>query len=302
MTDRYDESNNRSDDREISLNHIKTVSNIRTDVGDFSELMSSIKQHGLMQPIGLWLKGKNEYVIVWGNRRLTAIRMLGWSKLIVGQHCVLLQAKDMTEDKYLIMNTIENIQRKEITPAELGKIVKELRSKHNMSYKEISARLSIGENKLRNAEELYHKVPAEFQDNVGYAQGNSDKKGKISADVMKKALAVPIPKAKQQTLFNAIKRENMSGDDIAMIRALVENGMKIEDAINERLNYRAVRLKFTVDKKTATQLETQMKKTMPFIIYDALQHKVNLPKKLFYMEKLGGGACQVGRMMLMVFS
>lgn len=272
----------------VDLNKISTKSNVRTEVGDMQELMTSIKQNGLLQPIGLWKKAADSYVIVWGNRRYTALRMLGHKFLEIGREAVLVDSKEMSEDKYLIMNTIENIQRKDVTPAELGRIVEELKKSFNMSYPEVASRLGVGMSKVNTAVALYKKIPANFQNSVGFVHGNTNT-GLISADAMKKALQVPIPKEKRQLLFNAIKRENMSADEVVVIRGLVENGMKIEDAIKTRLDYRAVRVKFTLVKKVATQLEVKHHKTISTLIYDAIRGKVKLPANLIYFEKAGGG-------------
>ncbi len=51
---------------DIPIEKIKSEKNIRTDIGDLASLMDSIKQYGIVQPIGCYLENGN-HVLVWGH-------------------------------------------------------------------------------------------------------------------------------------------------------------------------------------------------------------------------------------------
>jgi ParB family transcriptional regulator, chromosome partitioning protein len=77
---------------------------------EMNELLHSIKEKGLLQPIIVRSKGEY-YEIVAGNRRYEACISLGWRKIIC--HIVELNDKEAFE-----VSLIENMQRKNIDPIE----------------------------------------------------------------------------------------------------------------------------------------------------------------------------------------
>jgi len=75
-----------------------------------TELASSIKEKGLLQPILVRIK-ESYFEIVSGNRRYQACKSLGWRKIIC--HVLELDDKEAFE-----ISLIENIQRKRLDPKE----------------------------------------------------------------------------------------------------------------------------------------------------------------------------------------
>lgn len=76
------------------------------------ELAKSIKQHGLLQPIMIRPMSGIEplkYVVVYGHRRLWAVKFLKWETIPV-------QVKELTEDEAFEFQIIENLQRVDINP------------------------------------------------------------------------------------------------------------------------------------------------------------------------------------------
>ena len=69
------------------------------------ELASSIKEHGIIQPVVLRKEGAG-YVIVAGERRYRAARKAGLRKI----PCVV---RELSEDQNLLIAIIENMQREE---------------------------------------------------------------------------------------------------------------------------------------------------------------------------------------------
>lgn len=214
----------------VPIEKIKQLHNIRTDAGDMTELMESIRQIGLMQPIGLWDNG-SECRVVWGNRRLNALRKLGYKTLTVGKECVFIKRAAMDERQYLILNATENLQRKEITPVELGKLALQLKETFDMNVEDVAREMGVGAGKIYAAIDLYKKVPAGWQSSVGYVHGNTDKDGMIAGAVMKKALNIPLRKLDKQKLFTAIKQYAITESQLGTIRTMVESGSTIENAV-----------------------------------------------------------------------
>ena len=77
---------------------------------EIDELICSIKEKGLLQPIVIRSKGKY-YEIVAGNRRYKACTTLGWRKIVC--HIV-----ELTDKEAFEVSLIENMQRRNIDPIE----------------------------------------------------------------------------------------------------------------------------------------------------------------------------------------
>ena len=80
------------------------------------ELICSIKEKGLLQPIVVRSKGKY-YEIVAGNRRYKACTTLGWRKIVC--HVAELNDKEAFE-----VSLIENVQRRNLDPIEEARAFK----------------------------------------------------------------------------------------------------------------------------------------------------------------------------------
>jgi ParB family chromosome partitioning protein len=99
---------------DIEIHKIRlSPSLLRPRTTDLDDLINSIRQRGLLQPIIVRLKDEH-FEIVAGNRRYTACKSLGWRKIIC--HVVELSDKESFE-----ISLIENVQRKTLTPLEEGK-------------------------------------------------------------------------------------------------------------------------------------------------------------------------------------
>jgi ParB family chromosome partitioning protein len=61
----------------VDIDQIKVVDRVRKDMGNLEELAESIKELGLLQPILV----TEELVLVAGERRLRACKMLGWDQI-----------------------------------------------------------------------------------------------------------------------------------------------------------------------------------------------------------------------------
>jgi len=87
------------------IKDIKTLDNVRKDVGDLTELAASIKEKGILQPLLIDKAGN----LIAGHRRLAAAKSVGLTEVPVA----ILDDKERVE-----LQLIENIQRKELNPVE----------------------------------------------------------------------------------------------------------------------------------------------------------------------------------------
>ena len=78
---------------------------------ELTELAASIKANGLLQPILVrrTVSGRS-YELVAGERRLRAVKQLGWVKIPA-------QVRDVDDRTLLVLALVENIQREELGPA-----------------------------------------------------------------------------------------------------------------------------------------------------------------------------------------
>ncbi len=97
--------------QEVSVSKIQHPGNqLRAQLDNLDELATSIKQHGLLQPIVV-RPLQRRYEVIAGNRRLVAVKRLGMRKICC--HIVELSDKEAYE-----VAIVENIQHKTMNPIE----------------------------------------------------------------------------------------------------------------------------------------------------------------------------------------
>lgn len=104
------------------------------DESALKELSASIKEHGLMQPIVVLKRGDKDYLLIAGERRMRATKMLGANEI----KAVVLST---SEKNLRELALIENIQRENLNPIELAKSLKELINEHHITQEELAASL-----------------------------------------------------------------------------------------------------------------------------------------------------------------
>jgi ParB family transcriptional regulator, chromosome partitioning protein len=94
--------------------------NARTDIGDLIGLAETIREHGVLQPLGVTRRGDG-YRVVYGNRRREAAIVVGLDTV----PCLILDQQDDTER--LLCQLLENLQRKSLNDMEQGRALRRLR-------------------------------------------------------------------------------------------------------------------------------------------------------------------------------
>lgn len=104
------------------------------DGGSMDELISSIRLHGLIQPIVVRPTEAGKYTVVAGFRRFAATEALGWNTV----RC---SVKNMTEKEARLANLTENVTREDLFPGELADACHTLRTEHRMSGTDLATAL-----------------------------------------------------------------------------------------------------------------------------------------------------------------
>ena len=93
---------------------------IREEEGDLAGLAETIRDQGLLQPLGVVPLGRERYRVVYGGRRLGAAIQLGLERV----PCVIL---DQQDPDLLLQQLIENVQRRDLNDLEKARAFRRLR-------------------------------------------------------------------------------------------------------------------------------------------------------------------------------
>jgi len=230
---------------DIKLKEIDVTENVRLSKGDteIKQLMESIKQHGLKEPIGV-MKTDKGYTLLYGFRRFSAYNKLGYV------HIPAVIAENIDEKDHLIINTIENVQRRNVTPYELGRICIKLQ-KLGLTVGEIAARLNVSKGTVEKSIMIYERVPEGMRDKVAFfGPGVTDIKGKVSAQmaysVFQLAKGAGLGNKETNSLFMAVKDQNMASNEIVNLAQLMNTGLSIGEALKRNKEYKVLRVDITV--------------------------------------------------------
>ncbi len=113
------------------------------DPEKLSELASSIKRHGVVQPLLVKRNGAR-YTIVAGERRYRAARAAGLMTVPV-------VLTDVDEDAVMELSLVENIQRENLNPIEEAAAIKLLMQQHDLTQDEVSERVGKSRPAIANA-------------------------------------------------------------------------------------------------------------------------------------------------------
>lgn len=111
-----------------------------------AELAESIKHHGIIQPLIL-MKENDDYVIIAGERRWRAAKMVGLKEV----PAIIM---DVTDKEVLELSLIENIQRQDLNPLEEALAYKKLIDNFKFTQEELSKRIGKSRAAITNCMRL----------------------------------------------------------------------------------------------------------------------------------------------------
>lgn len=128
------------------------------DKESLEELATSIKKHGILQPIVVSPKGKAKFQLVAGERRWRAAKLAGLEVIPT-------IVRTMKELERLEVAMIENVQRVDLSPIEQAISIERLHQQFNISYDSIAKRLGKGLSTVNNIVRLL-QLPKEAMDEL----------------------------------------------------------------------------------------------------------------------------------------
>ena len=223
---------------------------------DLSELMESIKQSGVLQPIVARAEDK---LVICGNRRLAASIKLNLSQIPV------IYRSKVSEKEMLLLNLTENMQRKNISSIEIGRICDILlkNSEFNLSVGELATRLGVSNSRISACTRAFKQLPAEFRDKVVHIESSRERKfGDLPEQLVLCILNFSrsfkkIDDNELSLLLKTAANENLTVAQINLIGHLYTSGMPLKRALKDVYNYSILRINLMALK---TELESVMKK------------------------------------------
>ena len=107
--------------------------------GELDELAASIESCGLLQPVVVRkTPGGRTYELVAGERRLRAVKQLGWNDVPAS-------VRTVDDDTLLVLALVENLQREELSPLEEAHGYESLRDNFGFTQEKIAK--AVGKNR-----------------------------------------------------------------------------------------------------------------------------------------------------------
>ena len=177
----------------------------RTAFGEesFQELVQSIRQNGIIQPIVVRRLGDG-FELVAGERRWRAAKSAGLSTVPA-------QVRNVDSAKAFELSIIENIQRQDLNPIERANAYKRLIETFELTQDLAAQRLGINRSSMANVMRLL-ELPGEIQDAVS--------RGTISMGHARALLALQTTE-QRLTLWRKIEKTGLS---VRQVEQLVANG------------------------------------------------------------------------------
>jgi len=122
------------------------------------ELVNSIKEHGIIQPITVRKMGRDDFQIISGERRFQAAKIAGIDDI----PCYIRIADDQN---MLEMAIVENVQRKDLNAIEIGLSYQRLINECNLTHEQLSQKVSKNRSTISNYLRLL-KLPIVIQKGI----------------------------------------------------------------------------------------------------------------------------------------
>ncbi|HAO81769.1 MAG: Chromosome segregation DNA-binding protein [Parcubacteria group bacterium GW2011_GWD2_43_10] len=162
------------------------------DEAGLSELVASIKVHGILQPLVVTLLANGRYQLVVGERRWRAAQQAGLTEVPV-------IIRQTGEQERLELALVENIQRQNLNPLEEAAAYRRLQDEFNLTQEQVAKQVGKSRSQVANIERLLTLSPAIQQ---------ALQEGRITVGHAKVILSLPT-QAEQEKFFASIVREGL---------------------------------------------------------------------------------------------
>jgi len=121
------------------------------DTESIDDLVNSIKEHGVIQPI-LLKPNNGRYTIIAGERRWRAARQAGLQKIPA-------IIKDVDKNEMLMIALVENLQREDLNPIEEAEAIKQLMEGCDLTQEQVAQKIGKSRPVIANALRLLTLSP-----------------------------------------------------------------------------------------------------------------------------------------------
>lgn len=246
---------------------------------DLSELMESIKQHGILQPITARTEDK---AVICGNRRLASAIKLGMDLVPV------IFISDIDDKQLLILNLMENMQRKDISSVEIGRQcdLALKNSKFKISMSELATSIGVNESRIKVCLDVFRYLPEEFRKKVIHLNSARKRKfGDLPENIVFSILNwgrhhIKLNDKEINLLFKEVAERKLTINHVNLIGLLFDSGMPLKEALKQVHIYTIARLDFVVLKTELAVIQNKLgifgkqavfneiiKKVYPHLIY-----------------------------------
>ena len=170
------------------------------DEKSLNELVDSIREKGILQPITIKVLDDNSFELIAGERRLRAAKILKSETI----PAYIIKVDSNVEKLELAL--IENIQRNDLNTIEEAEAYFLLKQKYNLTHEEIAKRVGKSRTEITRTMELL-KLPDNIKESL--IQNSNNSKFPFTRGHARTILILKSP-IKIQTLYNRIIKEKLS--------------------------------------------------------------------------------------------
>ena len=228
-------------------------------------LMRSIKQHGLLEPIGVKVAKKGKYEVVYGNRRFDACKKLGLTKIKAMLHKT--DAKGV-----IVLNLVENIHRKSTNPYSRGRAYTELMKNEKMTNAEIAARCNVSASDVRLDINTFAMTPKDVAAKMTGSQGRNKNTNSIPENTVRSIVSqasryTKVTKPKLQGILREIvTNKDVTEGHAKIILGLVDEGKTPKEAVKKASSFTVMRPTIVIANSEVRRLEKKYKLKLPRIL------------------------------------
>jgi len=234
---------------------------------EFKELLASIEKEGLLQPILVRPLGNGLYECVAGERRLRAVKKLGWKEVPA-------VIKELDDRSALLIALIENLQRKDLNPIETALAYQTLMERFGLTQEEVAERVGKDRATVANLLRIL-KLPEEIKQDL--------LEGRLTVGHAKALLSLQNKESILQIREIVIKKGLSVRQTEELVRKILEGSPK---ARKKEVDPDLVYLSEDLSKLFGTKVEVKKKgkKTVFMFEFDAIERAeefINLLKRTF---------------------
>lgn len=228
----------------------------------FQELMKSIQEKGVLQPILVRKITEGLYECVAGERRLRAAKKLGLKTVPV-------IVKELSDEEALLVSIMENLQRKDLNPMEIALAYKNLMERFSYTQEEIAERVGKDRATVANFLRLL-KLPKVIQEDL-LAE-------KLTVGHAKALLSLPSEELQMQAREIILQKNLSVRETEGLVEKLKKGAQVKKKTVDEDLKL----LSDEVSKMLGIPVEIKMKRKRPLFIlqFDSLERAEAFIEKL----------------------